>query len=120
MAVAPEHMRQCQQVLSIPRKRQPKAMVGWLGLDAVRAILEAPDSSTYQVLRPLTRCPPSSLDREHRCLTLVLLPRNARLAGSYHFVGVFPGCSKRAGLVGPAVRDLRGHLDGLYDEGIVS
>ena len=24
------------------------------------------------------------------------------------FVGVFPGCSKRAGLVGPAVRDMRG------------
>lgn len=53
MAVAPEHMLQCQQVLSIPRKREPRAMVGWLGLDAVRAILEAPDSSTYQGLRDL-------------------------------------------------------------------
>lgn len=53
MAVAPEHMLQCQHVLSIPRKREPRAMVGWLGLDAVGAMLEAPDSSTYQGLRDL-------------------------------------------------------------------
>lgn len=53
MAVAPEHMLQCQQVLSIPRKREPEAMVGWLGAEAVRAILEDPDSSTYQGLRDL-------------------------------------------------------------------
>lgn len=53
MAVAPEHMLQCQQVLSIPRKREPKAMVGWLRQEAVGAILEMPDSSTYHGLRDL-------------------------------------------------------------------
>ena len=53
VAVAPEHMHQCQRVLSIPRKKEPKAMVGWLGLDAVKAILEMPDSSTYHGLRDL-------------------------------------------------------------------
>ena len=33
--------------------RQFAMMVGWLGLDAVGAILEAPDSSTYRGLRDL-------------------------------------------------------------------
>ena len=53
MVAAPEHMLQCQQVLSIPRKREPRAMVEWLGLDAVRAILETPDTATYQGMRDL-------------------------------------------------------------------
>lgn len=51
--VAPEHLLQCQQVVSIPRKREPKPCVRWLALDEVRAMLHAIDSGTYQGLRDL-------------------------------------------------------------------
>jgi site-specific recombinase XerD len=51
--VAPEHLLQCQQVLSIPRKKEPKPCVRWLALEEVRSLLAGIDSSRYQGLRDL-------------------------------------------------------------------
>lgn len=52
-AVAPEYLLQCQQILSIPRKKAPQENVKWLSLEAIQAILHVIDSSTYQGLRNL-------------------------------------------------------------------
>jgi site-specific recombinase XerD len=50
---APEHLLQCQQIISLPRKRAPKETVKWLPLEQVQAILQAIDIATYYGLRDL-------------------------------------------------------------------
>ena len=49
----PEYILQCQQIISIPRKKTPKKNVEWLSLDKVQAILQSINSATYCGLRDL-------------------------------------------------------------------
>lgn len=50
---APECIHQCQQVLSVPYKKAPKASVNYLMLEAVKAILAKPDNSSFSGRRDL-------------------------------------------------------------------
>lgn len=49
----PEHLYLCQQILAIPMKRSANKAIQYLTLDAVKSILEAPDTSTMTGRRDL-------------------------------------------------------------------
>lgn len=45
---------QCQQILSIPRKKEPEHNIEYLTVDGIKAVLDAVDTSAKQGLRDLT------------------------------------------------------------------
>jgi len=49
----PDMMSRCQEVMGIPLKRTSKATVGYLSVDAIKALLAAPDASEKYGLRDL-------------------------------------------------------------------
>ena len=48
MVEAPQHMEQCQKVLSIPMKKADKPPLMYLPLDSIKGLLDQPDRSTAQ------------------------------------------------------------------------
>lgn len=44
---APEHMYQCQKILSIPKKKVPKKVIDYLSVEGIRILLDTPDKNTY-------------------------------------------------------------------------
>jgi site-specific recombinase XerD len=51
--VVPERLHQWQQILAMPRKRQPQAVMHYLTLDGLRAILDGPNRATRAGRRDL-------------------------------------------------------------------
>ena len=49
----PDYVYQCQQILSIPRKKEPEHNIEYLTVDGIKAVLDAVDTSTKQGLRNL-------------------------------------------------------------------
>lgn len=49
----PDYIYQCQQILSIPRKKEPEHNIEYLTVDGIKAVLDAVDTSTKQGLRDL-------------------------------------------------------------------
>jgi len=50
----PEHLFHCQRILSIPIKKAPKPVIGYLSEKAMKSILKMPDKSTFRGRRDLT------------------------------------------------------------------
>ena len=49
----PDYIYQCQQILSIPRKKEPDHNIEYLTVDGIKSILDAVDTSTKQGIRDL-------------------------------------------------------------------
>ena len=49
----PDYIYQCQQILSIPRKKEPEHTLEYLSVEGIKAVLDAVDSSTKQGVRDL-------------------------------------------------------------------
>ena len=49
----PDYSYQCQQILSIPRKKEPEHTLEYLSVDGIKAVLDAVDGSTREGLRDL-------------------------------------------------------------------
>ncbi len=49
----PDYIYQCQQILSIPRKKEPERTLEYLTLEGVKAVLDAFDPTTRQGIRDL-------------------------------------------------------------------
>ena len=49
----PQHLRRCQEILSIPRKKTQKKAMSYLTLDAVKVLLAQPDMNTASGRRDL-------------------------------------------------------------------
>lgn len=49
----PDYIYQCQQVLSIPRKKEPEHSLEYLTVDGIKAVLDTVDTSTREGLRDL-------------------------------------------------------------------
>ena len=50
---APAQLHHCQQILALPRKRQPKPVIAYLPLEGIQAILACPDRTTQAGRRDL-------------------------------------------------------------------
>ena len=110
-AEAPEHLLQCQQVLSIPLRRQPRKLVGYLSKEHLATILAQPDLHRRNGRRDAVLL--SVLyDTGARVQELINLtvsdvrlddPAQARLFGKGRKVRAVP-------LMGPTVQLLRDHL----------
>lgn len=50
----PDYIYQCQQILSIPRKKEPEHTLEYLSLEGIKAVLNAVNSTTKQGIRDLT------------------------------------------------------------------
>lgn len=53
----PDYIYQCQQILSIPRKKEPEHNIEYLTVDGIKAVLDAVDTFTKQGLRDLAVSP---------------------------------------------------------------
>ncbi len=49
----PDYIYQCQQILSIPRKKEPEHTLEYLSLEGVKAVLDTVDPTTRQGIRDL-------------------------------------------------------------------
>ena len=52
-AQTPDYSYQCQQIQSIPRKKEPEHTLEYLSVDGIKAVLDAVDASTREGLRDL-------------------------------------------------------------------